>query len=74
VVDQAQALTTVLSARDKLVEARLTLKGGIADLRTAIQFYRKGKLPIHSQPLHHASPSPIIYKIGNHFFQGLSRK
>jgi len=35
VVDQAQALATVLSARDKLVEARLTLKGGISDLRAA---------------------------------------
>jgi len=43
VVDQVQALTTVLGARDKLVEARLTLKGGIADLRDAIQFFRKGK-------------------------------
>ena len=43
VVDQAQALTTVLSARDKLVEARITLKGGIADVRDAIKFYRNGK-------------------------------
>jgi len=44
VVDQAQALTTVISARDKLVEARLTLKGGIADVRDAIQFYRTGTI------------------------------
>jgi hypothetical protein len=43
VVDQAQALTTVLSARDKLVEARLTLKGGISNLRSAIQLYRNKK-------------------------------
>jgi hypothetical protein len=43
VVDQAQALTTVLSARNKLVEARLTLKGGIVDIRAAIQYYRGGK-------------------------------
>jgi hypothetical protein len=58
VVDQAQALTTVLSARDKLVEARLTLKGGIADVRSAIQFYRNGKTS-NPQATPTATPAPV---------------
>ncbi len=57
VVDQAQALVTVRSARDKLVEARLTLKGGIADVREAIQLYRKGKTS-NSQTSPNVSPTP----------------
>jgi hypothetical protein len=58
VVDQAQALTTVLSARDKLVEARLTLKGGIADVHAAIHFYRNGKTS-NSQTAPTATPAPV---------------
>ncbi len=57
VVDQAQALVTVRSARDKLVEARLTLKGGIADIREAVQLYRKGKTS-NSQSSPNVSPTP----------------
>ncbi len=58
VVDQAQALTTVMSARNKLVEARLTLKGGIADVRAAIRFYRGAKTA-KPQPTPTATPSQI---------------
>ena len=58
VVDQDQALTTVRSARDKLVEARLTLKGGITDLREAIQFFRKGKTA-NPQSTPTATPAPV---------------
>jgi hypothetical protein len=58
VVDQTQALTTVLCARDKLMEARLTLKGGIADVRDAIQFYRTGSTS-NSQSTPTATPAPV---------------
>jgi hypothetical protein len=58
VIDQAKALTTVLSARDNLVEARLTLKGGITDLRQAIQLFRKGNKS-GSQPTPTATPAPV---------------
>jgi hypothetical protein len=57
VIDQAQALVTVRSARDKLVEARLTLKGGIADVRQAVQLYRKGKTA-NPQSSPNVSPTP----------------
>jgi len=57
VVDQAQALVTLRSARDKLVEARLTLKGGIVDVREAVQLYRKGKTS-NSQLSPNVSPTP----------------
>ena len=57
VIDQAQAVTTLLSARDKMVEARFTLMGGIADLRQTIQLYRKNK-GTGSQAAPAATPTP----------------
>jgi hypothetical protein len=58
VIDQAQAVTTLLSARDKMVEARLTLKGGISDLREAIQLFRSNK-GSNSQTAPTATPTPV---------------
>ena len=57
VVDQAQAVMTVMSARDKLVEARLTLKGGISDLKDAVQLFRGKKSAGTATPT--ATPAPV---------------
>ena len=60
VIDQTQATVTVLSARDKLYEARLTLRGGITDLRKTIQLYRNSKKTnSQSTPASTATPTAM---------------
>jgi len=57
VTDQAQAQVTIVSARDKLYEAHLTLQGGISDVQAAIQLYRNARTA-NPQSSPSATPAP----------------
>ncbi len=44
VIDQTQAAATVMTAKDKLMEARLVIRGAAFDLRGTLHTFRQGRI------------------------------